>query len=64
MNNPHITYLPHPDATPQSELSALVAAYRFVIFDCNAKKKGARPGARDDAERLNNDRTDTRIIPE
>jgi hypothetical protein len=63
MDSPHITYIPHPDATLEKELSALVSAYRFVIFDCNVSKKGARPGAPDDAESLNNDRTDTEIIP-
>ena len=57
-----VIYKTHADATPESELSALVAAYRYVIFDCYASEKGARPGARDDAERLNNDRTDTEII--
>jgi len=56
-------YKTHADATSGSELSALVAAYRYVIFDCHASEKGACPGARDDAERLNNDRTDTEVIP-
>ena len=58
-----VVYRPRDGATPASELSALVAAYRYVIFDRHASEMGARPGARDDAERLNNDRTDTEIIP-
>ena len=59
-----IIYTPRADATPERELSALLVAYRFIIFDCRHEtEKGAQPGARDDAERLNNDRTDTEIIP-
>jgi hypothetical protein len=58
-----VVYRPRADATPESELSVLVAAYRYVIFDCHASEKGARLGAPDDAQRLNNDRTDTEIIP-
>lgn len=58
-----VVYRPRSDATQASELSALVAAYRYLIFECHASEKGARPGAPDDAERLNNDRTDTEIIP-
>jgi hypothetical protein len=54
-----VVYRPRADATPESELSVLVAAYRYVIFDCHASEKGAP----DDAQRLNNDRTDTEIIP-
>jgi hypothetical protein len=58
-----VVYKPWDGTTPESELSALVAAYRYLIFDCYAIEKGARPGAPDDAERLNNDRTDTETIP-
>jgi hypothetical protein len=50
-----VIYTTHADATRESELSALVAAYRFLLFDCNESEKGTP----DDAERLNNDRTDT-----
>jgi hypothetical protein len=59
-----VDYRPRDGATLEDELSVLVAAYRYVIFDCHASEKGARPGAPDDAERLNNDRTDTEIVPE
>ena len=58
-----VIYTPRDGATPESELNALVAAYRFLIFDCHVSEKGARPGAPDDAEGLNNARTDTEIIP-
>jgi hypothetical protein len=59
-----VVYRPRADATPEREISALVDAYRFIIFDCRHEtEKGAQPGARDDAEGLNSDRTDTEIIP-
>ena len=50
-----VVYRPRDGATPESELSTLVAAYRYVIFDCHASEKGAQPGAPDDAERTLND---------
>ena len=31
MNNPQITYLPHPDTTPESELSVLANVYAYLI---------------------------------
>ena len=41
MNAPaHIRYAQRPDATPEAELSALAAVYRFVL-DCRAKKEAA-----------------------
>ena len=43
-----IVYRPRADATPERELSALVVAYRFIIFDCrHVTEKGAEPGAPD-----------------
>ena len=57
-----IVYAPHPNTNDDGELNALVAVYRFLLFEkC---KKAARPGGPDDAEDLENDRTDTRIIPQ
>jgi hypothetical protein len=58
-----VVYRTRDEATLEDELSVLVAAYRYVIFDCHAIEKGARPGACDDAEGLKNDRTETEIIP-
>jgi AAA domain/IclR helix-turn-helix domain len=34
-----VVYRPRDRATPESELSALVAAYRYVICDCHASEK-------------------------
>jgi hypothetical protein len=48
-----VVYRPRADATQESELSAVVAAYRYIIFDCHARKKGHRPGAPDAARKGN-----------
>jgi hypothetical protein len=48
-----VVYRPRADAKQESELSALVAVYRFVIFDCHVGKKGPRPGAADAARKGN-----------
>jgi hypothetical protein len=58
-----VVYRPHADATPESELSALVAAYRFVIFDCHVGKKGARSGALNAAKESDNGCDAARIVP-
>ena len=43
-----VVYTPRADATPERELSALVAAYRFIIFDCrHVNERGTQPGAPD-----------------
>jgi hypothetical protein len=42
MSSARITYTPRPDATPESELDALVAIYKFVL-ECHASKKAADP---------------------
>ena len=62
MGSARIVYTPR-DTTPEGELNALAAAYRFIL-DCHAKKKATRPGGPDDAEDLENDRTATKLIPE
>ena len=63
MTCPRIAYTPRPDATPETELSALAAAYCFIL-ELRAKKMATCPGGPDDAEDLENDRTATEIIPE
>jgi hypothetical protein len=40
MSNAHISYAPRPDATPEGELDALAAIYKFVLFDSQARKGG------------------------
>jgi hypothetical protein len=47
---PRIAYSPRPDATPEAELNALVAIYRYIIFESSASKEAARPGGPDDVK--------------
>ena len=37
MSNARIVYTPRPDATPESEATALATVYRFIL-DCYTKK--------------------------
>jgi hypothetical protein len=41
-----IAPVPRPETTPEEELSALAAVYRFIL-DCHARK-GAAPASRPD----------------
>jgi hypothetical protein len=41
MDRVNVTYTPRPDATPETELSALSGVYAFIL-DC-AKKRGRLP---------------------
>ena len=38
MNSPSITYIPRPGTTPETEVVALAAVYRFLIFDRSADR--------------------------
>ena len=49
-----ISYAPRPDATPESELSALTSAYRFIL-NCHNKKEAAPESRPEDAERRSNE---------
>jgi hypothetical protein len=42
MTSARITYTPRPDATPEGELNALAACFRFIL-DCHAKKEADGP---------------------
>jgi hypothetical protein len=45
-----VIYTPRPDATPEAEVSALAAVYKFVL-DCHAKKEAAPESRPDDARK-------------
>ena len=65
MADSKIIYTPRANATPERELSALVAAYRFIIFDCRHEtEKGAQRGAPDAAKEYQNDCDAARVIPQ
>jgi len=40
MDKPTLAYVPLPEATPESELDALVAVYAFVL-ECHKSRKAA-----------------------
>jgi hypothetical protein len=40
MASSRLTYTPLPDATPEGELDALVAAYKFIV-KCHESRKAA-----------------------
>jgi hypothetical protein len=42
MASSRLTYTPLPDATPEGELDALVAAYKFIL-ECHESRKAADP---------------------
>ena len=42
MPSPAVSFAPHPETTPQTELSVLADVYRFVL-DCHAKKGDRLP---------------------
>ncbi len=60
MPDPIVSYAPHPRATPEAELSALAAAYRFLL-DSAKKKEADEPrqvvGLEDARERIKDART-------
>jgi hypothetical protein len=45
------------------QLSALVSTYRFILA-CHATKKASQAGCPNDAENLEDDRTDTKPMPQ
>jgi hypothetical protein len=49
LGNPRIVYRPREDTTPQGEVSALCAVYKFVL----AKQRAAHPAALDDVKESN-----------
>ena len=40
MSSPRITYVSRPNSTTEAELEVLVALYKFVLFDSQAKRGG------------------------
>lgn len=64
MGKPGITYAPRPDATPDSEATALASIYRYVL-DCHEKQNAASvtsTGGDDTKEgSLNDSRVDTSL---
>jgi hypothetical protein len=54
MGSPRITYVARPNATPETELSALATVYRFVLA-CNTKREAALGSRPNDATERSKD---------
>ena len=54
MDRPRITYVARPNATPETELSALATVYKFVLSKSNASQKAVvaapEPDGHDEAK--------------
>ncbi len=55
MNSPHVVYKPRPDATPETEISALRAVYKLVLERKKAVEPAPEPDSRDDTKEPKND---------
>ena len=64
MDSTRLTYNSLPDATPESELDALVAVYRYLLFESDASKRAARPTAQNETKGPEHDRPAQRILPQ
>ena len=49
MGSPRITYVARPNATPETELSALATVYKFVLSKSNASQKAVEPAPEPDS---------------
>ena len=60
-----IVYTERPDTDPEAEMSALINAYRFILFKSKASKKAAAPAPEPDGRdgtKLQGDSADAQII--
>ena len=48
MGSPRITYVARPNATSETELSALATVYRFILSKNNASQKAVEPAPEPD----------------
>jgi hypothetical protein len=55
--NPVVSYTQRPDATPQAELSSLVAIYKLCLERSHAQKEAAAESRPDDARKDQDART-------
>ena len=43
MDSPRITYIPHPDASPESELSVLASVYAYLLQNLTTANRPLNP---------------------
>ena len=61
---PQVTYVPLPDATPERELNALAAVYRFILNRHVEKKAAGISGGEEHARKESRDVSRNRTIPQ
>ena len=52
MSNTHLTYTPRPDATPESELDALVTVYKFILQRHESRKAADPTGDQNEVKEV------------
>ena len=63
MTSSRLTYAPLPDATPEGELDALVAAYKFIL-ECHESRKAADPTGDPNEAKEDKDLDPKRSLPQ
>ena len=63
MTSSRLTYTPLPNATPHSELDALVAAYKFIL-ECHESRKAADPTGDPNEAKEDKDLDPERSLPQ
>ena len=58
-----VTYVPLPDATPERELNALAAVYRFILNRHVEKKAAGEVGGEEHARKESKDVSRNHTIP-
>jgi hypothetical protein len=51
MNSPRFTFVPRSDVTPEAELNALAAIYKFILFNSQSSKGVAHDLTNDPIEK-------------
>ena len=60
MGDTRVYYTPRPDATPESELTALTAVYAYLLKNTKAARPAPEPSDRDGMYLTNNPPRDSR----
>ena len=63
-SEPHVTYVPLPDATPERELNALAAVYRFILNRHVEEKAAGVSGGEEYARKESDDVSRNQTIPQ
>ena len=62
MDSPRITYIPHPDASPESELTVLASVYAYLLQNHHSEQ-AAKPAQLRTGEAINSMRRKEAAMP-